>query len=770
MERHDNLYVADGQYYASYSITNDTGLVYKSSVSTAASCVHGLAIDSSTKFIYSADDDGNAIWVHSFDQANGTVKEVQYLAAPTDADPRHLVVHPNGQYAYVVFEAGNALAVYTRDDSTGKLTYTNTTYPLIPSSTTGFIEVWALKINGTNATVDTVTPGVVAHLELDEEFANMAQSRLTFCLIRLLLTKAIRSSNEPEETATCLVLQNDRLLAAVNKSSGAIDVLTLDGQNLLGSQNYVAPTPGGSTGSGNNGIGPYLDCYCIPSGFYTPGSIDPTYQLIKGIDASNIAYGGIVLSEVYPPTGQKLQQYWFLRDGEIGLHTFNRLAYYNETTPFLQNLQEFRTLFRPNTPLWTHLITNANFYSPAPIPDPASTGTGIATTVQDATWYLGNRTNDPYVQQLSSYFTKYTFQDTWRDHCVHGMFADGTESNDNGIFGAWMVMNTKDTYFGGPIHSDLVVDGFVYNYIVSNHHGDGTPNITNGFDRTFGPQYYYFNKGPHGSSWESLHQDATTYANPDFAGSFYDSIAKHVPNYIPTSGRGIWKAHVNLPYGAKDPIAVLAQNGVDFQDNVLDTKAYQYWSDIDPTSGYVQISRVKAGTYRLTIYADGIFGQYEHDNIVIHAGKTTDSTSNIHWTPESAGTELFRIGTPDKSSGEFRHGNTPDQTHPLHLPEYRIYWAVYDYPTDFPNGTRYHVGRSNDSRDFNYVHWSVFGGYANSLRPTTYYSNGDVNNWTIIFDVHRDQLKDTQQATFAIQLAGAKTAAGNTDTVNATQK
>lgn len=35
-------------------------------------------------------------------------------------------------------------------------------------------------------------------------------------------------------------------------------------------------------------------------------------------------------------------------------------------------------------------------------------------------------------------------------------------------------MNTKDTYFGGPLHSDLTVDGIVYDYIVSNHHGDQT--------------------------------------------------------------------------------------------------------------------------------------------------------------------------------------------------------------------------------------------------------------------------------------------------------
>jgi rhamnogalacturonan endolyase len=165
-------------------------------------------------------------------------------------------------------------------------------------------------------------------------------------------------------------------------------------------------------------------------------------------------------------------------------------------------LQEFGTLFRPNTPLWTHLFTNPEQYAPLP----STNGTINEITVQDATWYLGNTPDDPYVQQESDYFTKYTFADTWRDHDVHGIYSDGTTSDDNSTFGAWLVLNTKDTYYGGPLHSDLIVDGIVYNYIgnvpnalltflnlifllliVSNHHGDGTPNITDGFDRTFGP-------------------------------------------------------------------------------------------------------------------------------------------------------------------------------------------------------------------------------------------------------------------------------------------
>lgn len=176
------------------------------------------------------------------------------------------------------------------------------------------------------------------------------------------------------ETSLRLTLANDRLTASVEKASGAIDLLTLDGQDLLGVRN------------GSTGIGPYLDCYCIPSGAYTPGRIAPTYQLLNGTDASGTSWGGMVMSETYPSTGQVLEQYWFLRDGETGLHTFSRLAYHNETTPFLRNLQEFRTLFRPNTKLWTHLSTNEEQFAPLPYHNPATGDMGDAVVVQDATW------------------------------------------------------------------------------------------------------------------------------------------------------------------------------------------------------------------------------------------------------------------------------------------------------------------------------------------------------------------------------------------------
>ncbi|ROW02491.1 hypothetical protein VMCG_06068 [Cytospora schulzeri] len=570
------------------------------------------------------------------------------------------------------------------------------------------------------------------------------------------------------QTDSYLLVANDRLTAAVNKSTGAIDHLYLDGQNLLGTSTTTVVTPGGATGNGASGIGPYLDCHCTPAGQYTPGSQNATYSLYHGVDSSNMSYGGISMSEVYIPTGQVLEQYWFLRDGETGLHTFSRFAYHNKTAPSAGIFQEFRTLFRPNTPLWTDLITNSDIYAPLPIPDPAAGNTTNAYTVQDATWYIGNRTDDPYVEAFSDYFTKYTFSTEYRHQKVHGMFADGTYSNDGSVFGSWLVMNTKDTYFGGPTWSDLVVDGIVYNYIISNHHGNQAPNITDGFDRTFGPSYYHFNRGESGATWQELRNEALEFASPEWNAQFYDDIAHLVPNYVTTSDRGSWKAKIRIPVGGTDPVAVLSLPGFDFQDNSQDTEAYQYWANINPKTGEVQIDRVKAGTYRMTVYARGVFSDYIQEDIVISAGETTDS-GRLTWTPESAGKELWRLGTPDKSGGEWLHGDHPDPDHPLHPPEYRIYFGAYDYLDDFPDGIHFHVGRSNEARDFNYIHWSVFGGYANSVRPVQVEGDGNINNWTITFDVDEKDLRGTREATFTIQLAAAKTASGNTDVYNASQ-
>lgn len=121
---------------ASLAITVNSGTLQSSFAtldydSTAG--VHGLALSPKDDFIYSADDMGNAVWVHSYNKSSGAVEEVQYITAPTGANPRHLAVHPNGGFVFVVYEELNEVAVYGRDVANGKLTSMNTTYSLLPS-------------------------------------------------------------------------------------------------------------------------------------------------------------------------------------------------------------------------------------------------------------------------------------------------------------------------------------------------------------------------------------------------------------------------------------------------------------------------------------------------------------------------------------------------------------------------------------------------------------------------------------------------------------
>lgn len=58
------------------------------------------------------------------------------------------------------------------------------------------------------------------------------------------------------------------------------------------------------------------------------------------------------------------------------------------------------------------------------------------------------------------------------------------------------------------------------------------------------------------------------YRNSTFASDFYDEIAKYIPGYIPTSGRGDFNAKITSPEGAGITKAVLSLNGADMQDNV----------------------------------------------------------------------------------------------------------------------------------------------------------------------------------------------------------
>ncbi|KAJ7207040.1 galactose mutarotase-like protein [Mycena pura] len=538
--------------------------------------------------------------------------------------------------------------------------------------------------------------------------------------------------------------------------NGILGHIHLDGFDLQGPQ------------SNTSGRG-YYECHCVPMGFQVEASDifsifangNATFSLIKGDDSTGTAYAGVFIQQVLP-VGHTFQQWYFIRDTPTatGLHNFARMLYSNSTVgaPFEDGgipVREIREVFQFNTTLWQTASTNPTLN--ASIPGQAAITPAVQA--QDATWDLATNTPDePFVLQTSDWWTKYFLADAYRKRKAHGLYG---VAETGMAYGAWMVSVSQDTLFGGPTHYDLILDGMIgvpegsanlvriphiYYYFASSHQGAATSNLTNeGYDRTWGPQYLYFNKGQQ-ASLPTLRADAEVAADFSKYAEFYQSIAHLIPGFTPPAARGaLTLSHMSLPAAAEDPVAVLSAPGLDFPRNVLNLKALQYWADVD-ADGSLRISDVAAGTYRLTVYAKGVFGSFIHEGVEVRAGKTT-TLEGLKWTEEKAGKEIWRIGIPDKSAGEFKHGFELDPNKTFHPQQYRSYWGAYSFVNDFPQGVNFVVGKSDVLTDWNYAQIATAGQKV---------------NFTILFDLPEAPPANST-ATFTLQLAGASGVTGNED-------
>jgi rhamnogalacturonan endolyase len=222
-----------------------------------------------------------------------------------------------------------------------------------------------------------------------------------------------------------------------------------------------------------------------------------------------------------------------------------------------------------------------------------------------------------------------------------------------------------------------------------------------------------------------------------------------VPNYIPPRARTAFHARVALPASATGAIIALTASGHDAQDNAAAPTAFQYWARVPRGGGSVSIADVVPAPYRVTLYADGVFGDWARDGVRSDAHASAASAYVAEWTvEESAGREAWRLGVPDRSSGEFRHGHAVDASAPARkwpLQEYRLFYKLFNFTADFPSGINYRIGTSKPERDWNYAQWSSPRGSA-AWRVSW---NGSVVPAA------------AGNATLTVQLAGVRTSTGN---------
>lgn len=172
------------------------------------------------------------------------------------------------------------------------------------------------------------------------------------------------------------------------------------------------------------------------------------------------------------------------------------------------------------------------------------------------------------------------------------------------------------------------------------------------------------------------------------------------PNYIPPrigGGNFSRRNNTNAPFGnfTNFPAPGFGTNifrggfpvEVDWQ---RDAKHYQFWIAASANGKFV-IPNVRPGHYTLRAIADGVIGEFSVTNITVGAGETK-SLGTLTWAPVRYGRTLWQIGVPDRTAREFRHGDHYWQ------------WGLYfNYAKEFPNDVNYIIGRSDWSKDWNYV-------------------------------------------------------------------
>jgi hypothetical protein len=132
------------------------------------------------------------------------------------------------------------------------------------------------------------------------------------------------------------------------------------------------------------------------------------------------------------------------------------------------------------------------------------------------------------------------------------------------------------------------------------------------------------------------------------------------------------------------------------------------------------MANVVPGTYRLSSYVLGEWGQLREDGIAVTANHTT--SPDLTFTPEnfspSGDAAVWTIGTPDRSSHEFLHGkNTSGNAGSCSGCDDREYFGAWNYWADFAanqGSVVYYataVGSTpatNNTLAWNYTQWNQF--------------------------------------------------------------
>ncbi len=204
-----------------------------------------------------------------------------------------------------------------------------------------------------------------------------------------------------------------------------------------------------------------------------------------------------------------------------------------------------------------------------------------------------------------------------------------------------------------------------------------------------------------------------------------------------------------------------------------DGEHYQFWTEGTP-DGRFTITNIRAGTYVLRAFANGVLGEYDRTaSVTVEAGKTVD-LGKLDWQPVRYGKQIWEIGYPDRTGDKFFKGDGDN---------YWLWGWGLRYAGLFPNDITYTIGKSDSHKDWFFQEvphsdteaWKNpaakdpynqrFGWVAlptDTKDPWSQWGKGRATTWTVKFNMPRAA---KGEAVLRIALAGADGGNGNEPSV-----
>jgi rhamnogalacturonan endolyase len=547
-------------------------------------------------------------------------------------------------------------------------------------------------------------------------------------------------------------------------NNGALDICF-----YLAHASIIDMTPDGTT---DNFVDQTQASGGIPKGFYMDNAGFGTPAGVPGYDLTDKYLDWWVTYPSGKGNNFTYSEHWIVTPYDSGVHVY--FVADHATTDATGSIGQVQWVFRLDLAKFNNLyLANEDLSNPDPVkPGPMPTyaeyfgtvnpdGLGAADpgrAVQDATVDMHGYGTGPWsaFPPISPTFgrqfgDKYDYSGYSYLNLCHGVY--GSQ------YGAWVVFPSNESLVGGPTKQMLLFTGNL-NMIeaFSNHLDNSISDITpsgTASHRLFGPFYVRFNRiGGRIHTADDMYLDAITAGtaggrffhghegrgpsseivrsedhgqdwndHPTFDGDgghmrfsyLYDHETDLLAaGYLPTGQRGDVHVQVRGIWGApKSAWAVLSDPAKNFQYST----GAQYWIDISH-DGSGTFHHVMPGTYRLSVYDLGHWGELRQENVVVTAGQEV-VVPTLNFVRENFGDKVWTIGIPDRSSHEFLHG------HDAMGHDDREYWGDWNYWSDFQanqgavvyNATSGPAGpATNDLSKWNYNHWKtfnpgLFGGY-----------------------------------------------------------